>query len=95
MTIEKLPRFLRDVKKLTKKHLLTSEQIEETEQLFIADRELKSLRYHDIKCKKDKNRWSITVPNTQYRILVTDLGGVVKFLTLLDHSAYDRINKNC
>ena len=95
MTIEKLPRFLRDVKKLTKKHLLTSEQIEETEQLFIEDCELKSLRYHAITCKKDKNRWSITVPNTQYRILVSDLGDVVKFLTLLDHNAYDRINKNC
>ncbi|MBU1666936.1 hypothetical protein KKC13_00835 [bacterium] len=95
MTIEKLPRFLRDVKKITKKRLLTLEQIENTEKLFLENREDKSLRYHDIKCKKDKNRWSITVPNTAYRILVTDLGDVVKFLTLLDHDSYDRINKNC
>ena len=95
MTIEKLPRFLRDVKKLTKKRLLTLEQIEETQELFIKDRELDSLRYHPIRCKKDKNRWSITVPHTAYRILVTDLGDVVKFNTLLDHDAYDRINKNC
>jgi hypothetical protein len=95
MTIEKLPRFLRDVKKITKKRLLTPEQIEETEKLFIEDRSSSSLRYHQITCKKDKNRWSITVPSTAYRILVTDLGDVVKFNTLLDHDAYDRINKNC
>ncbi len=95
MTIEKLPRFLRDVKKLTKNRLLTIEQIEKTEELFIENRELKSLRYHPITCKKDKDRWSITVPNTPYRILVSDLGDVVKFNTLLDHDAYNRINKNC
>ena len=33
--------------------------------------------------------------NYTYRILVSDLGDVVKFNTLLDHDAYDRINKNC
>lgn len=53
MTIEKLPRFLRDVKKLTKKRLLTLEQIEDTEKLFLENREDKSLRYHDIKCKSE------------------------------------------
>ena len=95
MIIEKLPRYNRDVKKLVKTHKLTLEAIEETEKLFLSNPKEPSLRYHAITCKKDKNRWSITISNTQYRILVTGLGEIVKFNTLLNHKSYDRINKDC
>ena len=61
MIIEKLPRYGRDVKKLIKSHKLTKEIIEDAEKLFVENPNEPSLRYHHIICKKDKNRWSITI----------------------------------
>ncbi|KIM10077.1 MAG: hypothetical protein KU38_08080 [Sulfurovum sp. FS08-3] len=95
MTIDKSSRYERDIKKLIKSHTLSREAIEATEQLFIKDPLSPSLRYHQIKCKKDKNRYSITVPNTQYRILITVIGSEAYFNTILNHKSYDRINKDC
>jgi len=49
----------------------------------------------DITCKKDKNRYSITVPSTQYRILMTILDDVAYLVALLNHKEYDKNNKDC
>ena len=96
MTIEeKLPRYNRTVKKVLRSHKLTQEQIEETETLFIENHLNLVLHYKDIKCKKDKNRYSIRVPNTQYRILMTVLDDVAYFVALLNHKEYDKNNKDC
>lgn len=95
MIIEKLPRYDRDVDKKVKLNKLTKDQIGEAEKLFEENPKNPSLRYHQIKCKKDKHRWSITIPNTQYRILVSDYGDKAYFLMLLDHKEYDRANKKC
>jgi len=95
MRIDKSSRYERDVKKLIKSHTLSREAIEATEELFIKDPSTSSLRYHQIKCKKDKNRYSITLPNTQYRILATVIGDEAYFNTILNHDSYDRINKDC
>jgi len=95
MIIEKRTRYQRDLKKLIKSNTLTLEKIEECEKLFEDDYKHNSLRYHSIKCKKDKNRYSITVPNTQYRILMSVKDNIAYFKSLLNHNEYDRINKNC
>jgi len=95
MVIERQTRYIRDIKKLTKSHKLTIEEIDFTEELLCKDLYHKTLRFHKIVCKKDKDRYSITIPNTQYRILITKLEKKIYLNTLLDHKAYDRINKNC
>lgn len=95
MTIDKTPRYKRTIKKIIKAHKLTSEEITATEELFLSDPKHKSLRFHDITCKKDKNRYSITVPSTQYRILMTILDDVAYLVALLNHKDYDKNNKDC
>ena len=95
MNIRKIKLYERQAKKLVKNHQLTTEQIEDTENLFKNDPFDKDLRPHKITCKKDKRRRSITVINTAYRILYTDAGDTAIFQQILDHDDYDRINKNC
>jgi len=95
MIIEKLPRYERDIKKLMKSYKLTINEIEDAEKLFLENRHNPLLRYHKIISKKDKDRYSLSIPNKSYRILISDLGDIVKFNALLSHKEYDRINKNC
>lgn len=95
MTIDKTPRYNRTVKKIIKSHKLTKDQIEETEKLFLEDHSNPVLHYKDITCKKDKHRYSIRVPNTQYRILMTVLDNTAYLLALLDHDEYQKNNKDC
>ena len=95
MTIDKTPRYNRTVKKIIKSHKLTKEVIEDTENLFIANPYEASLHFKSITCKKDKNRHSIRVPNTQYRILMTLIDDIAYFVALLNHKEYDKNNKDC
>jgi len=95
MNIDKSSKYNRDVQKLVKSNTLSLDKIEACEKLFEKDHQHISLRYHQIKCKKDKNRYSISIPNTQYRILATIIDNTAYFRTLLNHKSYDRINKNC
>lgn len=95
MIINKSSKYTRDVQKLIKSNSLSLVKIEACEKLFEEDYKHISLRYHQIKCKKDKNRYSISIPNTQYRILATVIDNIAYFRTLLNHKSYDRINKNC
>jgi len=95
MQIEKENSYIRNKTKLINKNYLLDELIESTERLFMDNPSEKSLRFHKINCKKDKNRYSITIVNTQYRILATVCNDIAIFLKLVNHKTYDRINKNC
>ena len=46
-------------------------------------------------CKKDKDRHSIRVQNTQYRILMSVNKKEIFLICICDHDDYDRRNKNC
>ena len=95
MTIIETVQYLRTKKKLLKKHSLSENDIEITLDLFKNDKENSSLHYKKMICKKDKDRYSIRVLNTQYRILMTVLNNEAFLLCVCSHGDYDRINKNC
>ena len=95
MIIEKTPRYNRTVKKIIKSHKLSISEIEKVETLFIENHNNPTLHYKSIICKKDKNRYSIRVLNTQYRILLTILDDIAYFQALLNHKDYDKNNKDC
>jgi len=79
MQISYKDKYIKDKIKLISKNHLLENRINQTEELF----------------QKDKNRYSISVINTQYRILATICEDRAVFLMLVNHKVYDRINKNC
>ena len=96
MALIKTPKYLRSVKKIVSSHKLTQKIIDDTEMLLLENRYDISLHFKSITCKRDKNRYSVRVPNSAYRILITllendDMG----LVTLLNHKDYDRHNKDC
>ena len=95
MTIEKTPRYHRSVKKIVKSHKLAIEKVIEAETIFAQNPKNSTLHYKSIICKKDKYRYSIRIPNTQYRILMTILDDTAYLLVLLNHKDYDKSNKDC
>ena len=95
MKIIKTKLYERQKAKLTQKRHLPQSVIDETESIFQDDPTNHRLRPHKIICKKDKRRKSISVINTQYRILYTDNGDIAIFQQILNHKRYDRINKDC
>jgi len=95
MTITQTVQYLRTKKKLLKKHALSENNIETTLLLFEKDKEDASLHYKKMICKKDKDRYSIRVLNTQYRILMTVYHNEAFLVCVCSHDDYDRINKNC
>lgn len=95
MQIEKSTQFLRTQKRLIKRHILNQEEIEQTLLLFQHHRSDPSLHYKKMSCKKDKNRYSIKIPNTQYRILMTVNETNVILACVCDHGEYDMRNRNC
>jgi hypothetical protein len=70
MEIIKTSQYLRTKKQLIKKHVLSKSEIENTLDLFEEDPSHPSLNYKKMTCKKDKERYSIRIPGTQYRILM-------------------------
>lgn len=97
MQIVKSPLYERQKEKLVAKKKLKLELINEAEALFAVDPINSALRPHNITCKKDKRRRSITVPKTdkKYRILYTDGGDTAYFQQILHHDDYDRVNQDC
>ena len=95
MQISYKDKYIKDKIKLISKNHLLEDKIIQTEELFQKDSTNPKLRLHKIVCKKDKNRYSITIINTQYRILATICDNITTFYRLLDHNKYDRYNKNC
>jgi len=96
MSLIKTPKYLRSVKKIISSHKLNKEIIDDTEILLLENRHDTSLHFKAITCKRDKNRYSIRVPNTAYRILITLLeNDNLGLVALLNHKDYDRHNKDC
>jgi len=67
MTIAYSKDYLRTLKRITKKHILSSEVIDNTIALYLADKQDIRLQFKAIKCKRDKFRHSI-------RILTLNIG---------------------
>jgi len=95
VTANETIQYLRTKKRLLKKHSLSVNDIEETISLFKTNRDDHSLQYKKMTCKKDKNRYSIRVLNTQYRILMTVVGDEAFLVCVCNHGDYDRLNKDC
>ncbi|MFK5975836.1 MAG: plasmid stabilization protein [Sulfurovum sp.] len=74
---------------------LTKNEIDEVENIFKTNPYNPSLHFKLIVCKKDKSRYSIRVPNSQYRILITLLDDIAYLVVLVNHSDYDKNNKDC
>jgi plasmid maintenance system killer protein len=95
MTVTKTIQYLRTKKKLLKKYALAEDVIEATIGLFQVDYSASLLHYKKMTCKKDKDRYSIRILNTQYRILMTVINEEAFFLCICSHDDYDRLNKDC
>ncbi|CAA6817315.1 MAG: Unknown protein [uncultured Sulfurovum sp.] len=95
MTIEETTQYKRTKKRLIKKHVMSEDEIENTLVKFQENIQEPSLHYKKMTCKKDKDRYSIRVLNTQYRILMTVIENTAILVCICDHDEYDLRNKNC
>jgi len=95
MTIEYSNDYLRTLKRITKKRTLSSSIIDSTIALYLEDNKDSRLQFKVIKCKRDKNRHSIRIPNTQYRILISITDDISLLVCICDYDDYDFRNKNC
>lgn len=95
MTISQTAQYLRTKKKILKKHSLSENDIDMTITLFENNPEDISLHYKRMNCKKDKDRYSIRILNTQYRVLMTVQKDDVFLVCICSHDDYDRRNKDC
>ena len=85
--------FNRTKKKYIKNSSLNQEILEEVIAIFRENPQ--KLEYKHIKCKKDKNRYSIRVFNTGFRILLSSLPNSFVFRCICNHNEYDRRNRKC
>ena len=95
MTIVETTQYARTKKKMIKKFILTEQEIDTTLALFKEHQNNSALHYKKMTCKKDKNRYSIRVLNTQYRILMTVENNNAILACICDHDDYDMRNKGC
>ena len=95
MKTHKTSQYFRTQKKLLKKHALSQRHIDTTLELFSINSSDPSLQFKKMTCKKDKNRYSIRVQNTQYRVLINLLDNEAYLVCICDHDEYDRRNKDC
>ena len=93
--INETTQYLRTKKKILKKYSLSENDISTTIELFKNHPKDTSLHYKKMNCKKDKDRYSIRVLNTQYRILMTVQENEVILVCVCSHDDYDRRNKDC
>lgn len=89
--------FFKQRDKLIKKRVVSLDQVNNTIDLFKENKNDDKLYYHNINCKKDKNRKSIAVLETgqTYKILFSEYDDLVNFIFIGHHDKYDRQNKNC
>ncbi|KIM06437.1 MAG: hypothetical protein KU28_08195 [Sulfurovum sp. PC08-66] len=95
MNIEKSKDYERTFKRITKRYILTCENIESAIELFKTDSSNQKLQFKKIQCKHDKNRHSMRIPNTQYRILISIDENVAVLQCICDHDEYSMRNKRC
>lgn len=89
--------FSSDFKRTKKKYIKNSPQNEKILEEVIATfkDDPHKLEYKPIRCKKDKDRHSIRVFNTGYRILLSSLPNSYVFRCICNHNEYDRRNRGC
>lgn len=85
--------FERTKKKYLKNSASNARILKEVIAIFTEDPQ--KLDYKPIKCKKDKDRYSIKVLNTGYRILLSSLPNSFVFRCICNHNEYDRRNRGC
>jgi hypothetical protein len=95
MNIEHSKDYTRTLKRITKKHTLSEDIIDDAINLYLSDKNNQKLQFKKINCKRDKNRHSIRIPNTQYRILMSITVEVTVLQCICNHDDYDMRNKNC
>jgi len=95
MEIIKTSQYIRTQKHLIKKHTLSKTDIESSLTLFEKDPHHLSLHYKKMICKKDKERYSIRIIGTQYRILMNIASDTAYLVCVCSHDEYDRRNKGC
>jgi len=95
MTTIETTQYIRTKKKILKKFVLKEEEIDTTIALFKQNHKEPSLHYKKMTCKKDKNRYSIRILNTQYRVLMTVVDDSAILACICDHDDYDMRNKGC
>jgi len=95
MNVEKSKDYERTFKRITKRYILSKDTIESAIEMFKNDKSNPKLHLKKIQCKHDKNRHSIRIPNTQYRILISIDKNVSVLQCICDHNDYDMRNKRC
>ena len=85
--------FQRTKKKYVKKYPNNDKILEEVITIFKDNPQ--KLEYKPIRCKKDKDRYSIRILNTSYRILLSSLPNSYVFRCICNHNEYDRRNRGC
>ena len=87
--------YTRSLKNFKKKDKQLLPIIETTINLLLEDKNDSRLNYKKMNCKKDKERYSIRVINTSYRILFSVSSISYNLVCVCDHDSYDKYNKNC
>lgn len=89
--------FFSDFDRTKKKYLKNSSSHAKilVEIIAIFKENPQKLDYKPIRCKKDKNRYSIRVFNAGYRILLSSLSNSFVFRCICNHNEYDRRNRGC
>jgi mRNA-degrading endonuclease RelE of RelBE toxin-antitoxin system len=95
MTIEHSKDYLRTLKRITKKRTLSANIIDSAIDLYLENKTDIRLQFKHINCSRDKNRHSIRIPSTQYRILMSITNDISLLVCICDHDDYDLRNKNC
>jgi plasmid maintenance system killer protein len=95
MKIVETTQYKRTKKKILKRFILSEKQINDTLNILKKNPKEPSLHYKKMTCKKDKNRYSIRILNTQYRILMTIHENTALLACVCDHDDYDKRNKGC
>ena len=93
MRIEFTKKYEKSQKKLIEQGNVTLADIKETFEDLKKDPQ--SVNLKKIKCKHQKNRYSIRLKNTQYRILIDYENDLAILQCICDHDDYDRRNKDC
>ena len=95
MNIEYSKEYLRSLKRILKRRVLSKADIDETIKKFKTNPYDSRLHFKKISCKRDKNRHSIRILNTQYRILLSVIDDLAVFICICDQDDYDLRNRKC
>ncbi len=95
MLVDKTKPYLSSKRKLVKNNSELKEQIDLVEELLELNHLDTSLDFKKIVCKKDKSRKSVKIPNTQYRILLSQEDDIFMLICVCSHDRYQIRNKNC